>query len=270
MQRLNILLSPDAVSAAIFDPAVEGSLQYARIPAGPGSTYVKVVEDAVYSHPELLAEYGAVDIYIDTPRFMVLPRDVAADDAAVRGIADSLYPSERLNAVCACAEVPPFHDEDGGAAYVAVFVEPALEGFLRRTFVQARIMHRIVPLTRYFEASGRFLGNAGKIHVHRRAGAVDVIAFDGKGLAMANTFATPGGDADALYFVLAAARDMGFDADNDRMMCSGEAAVRDRLMASLKPYANFVMPVVFPTAALHLGADVASVPFELLSLSLCE
>ena len=264
MQRLNILLNRDSIDAINFDPAVDESLQRITAPMTTAASYVKSVEDAIYTHPELTDDYDAIDVYIDTER------SVAEDAAALRDIADSLYPSERLNVVCTCAEVPPFHGDDGGEAFAAMFIEPALEGFLRRTFVQARIMHRMVPLTRYFEACGRLLGNAGKMHIHRRADAVDIIAFDGKGLSMANTFATAGGDDDAVYYALAAAKDLGFDADNDRMMCSGEAALRDRLMARLKPYVNFVMPVIFPTTALHLGAEAAQVPFELLSLTLCE
>ncbi len=269
MQRLNILLNRDSIDAVCFDPAVEESLQRITIPMTTAASYVKSVEDAIYTRPELTDDYDAIDVYIDTERYIMVPRSVAEDAAAMRDIADSLYPSERLNIVCTCAEVPPFHS-DGGEAFVAMFLEPALEGFLRRTFVQARIMHRMVPLTRYFEACGRLLGNAGKMHIHRRTNAVDIIAFDGKGLTMANTFATAGGDDDALYYALAAAKDLSFDADNDRMMCSGEAALRDRLMARLKPYVNFVMPVIFPTTALHLGAESAQVPFELLSLTLCE
>lgn len=270
MQRLNILLNRDSIDAVNFDPAVEESLQRITAPMTTAASYVKSVEDAIYTHPKLTDDYDAIDVYIDTERYTIVPRSVAEDSAAMRDIADSLYPSERLNVVCTCAEVPPFHGDDGGEAFAAMFIEPALEGFLRRTFVQARIMHRMVPLTRYFEACGRLLGNAGKMHIHRRADAVDIIAFDGKGLSMANTFATAGGDDDAVYYALAAAKDLGFDADNDRMMCSGEAALRDRLMARLKPYVNFVMPVIFPTTALHLGAEAAQVPFELLSLTLCE
>lgn len=270
VQRLNILLNRDSIDAINFDPAVDESLQRITAPMTTAASYVKSVEDAIYTHPELTDDYDAIDVYIDTERYTIVPRSVAEDAAAMRDIADSLYPSERLNVVCTCAEVPPFHGDDGGEAFAAMFIEPALEGFLRRTFVQARIMHRMVPLTRYFEACGRLLGNAGKMHIHRRADAVDIIAFDGKGLSMANTFATAGGDDDAVYYALAAAKDLGFDADNDRMMCSGEAALRDRLMARLKPYVNFVMPVIFPTTALHLGAEAAQVPFELLSLTLCE
>ena len=270
MQRLNILLNRDTIDAVSFDPSVEGSLQRITVPLTPAANYVKSVEDAIYTRPELTDDYDAIDVYIDTERYTMVPRSVAEDTAAMRDIADDLYPSERLNVICTCAEVPPFHVDDAGEAFAAMFVQPALEGFLHRTFVQARIMHRMVPLTRYFEACGRLLGNAGKMHIHRRADAVDVIAFDGKGLTMANTFATAGGDDDAVYYTLAAAKDLGFDADNDRMMCSGEAPLRDRLMARLKPYVNFVMPVIFPTTALHLGAEAAQVPFELLSLTLCE
>lgn len=270
MQRLNILLNRDSIDAVCFDPAVEGSLQRITVPLAPAASYIKSVEDAIYTRPELPGDYDAIDVYIDTERYIMVPRSVAEDAASMRDIADSLYPSERLNVICSCAEVPPFHGDDGDEAFVAMFIEPALDGFLRRTFVQARIMHRMVPLTRYFEACGRLLGNAGKMHIHRRAEAVDIIAFDGKGLTMANTFATAGGEDDAVYYALAAAKDLGFDADNDRMMCSGDAALRDRLMARLKPYINFVMPVIFPTTALHLGAEAAQLPFELLSLTLCE
>lgn len=269
MLRLNILLRQDSIEAVTFDPSIEGSLQHCSVSLAPNSSYIKAIEDTIYSTPELLGEYDATDVYIDTPRFTIVPRTVSDDAQTIRRIADDLYPAERLNVISTCAEVPPFHSEDGGEAFVAMFIEPALEGFLRRTFVQARIMHRIVPLTRYFEACGRLLGNAGKMHVHRRNDAIDIIAFDGKGLTMANTF-TATEDDNALYYTLAAAKDIGFDADNDRILCSGDTAARDRLMARLKSYVNLVMPVIFPTTALHLGADAAKVPFELLSLTLCE
>ena len=83
MQRLNILLSRDAIDAVYFDPSVEESLQRVTIHPAPAASYVKSIEDAIYTHPELLSDYDAIDVYIDTERYIMVPRSVAEDAAAI-------------------------------------------------------------------------------------------------------------------------------------------------------------------------------------------
>ena len=83
MQRLNILLNRDSIDAINFDPAVEESLQRITAPMTTAASYVKSVEDAIYTHPELTDDYDAIDVYIDTERYTIVPRSVAEDAAAL-------------------------------------------------------------------------------------------------------------------------------------------------------------------------------------------
>jgi hypothetical protein len=125
-----------------------------------------------------------------------------------------------------------------------------------------------VPLCRYFGIKNR-LGNAGKFHIHLSDESIDIIAYGADGLLMANTFASTDVNDD-LYYVLAAARSLDFDNNNDQMLLSGNAARREALIPLLRRYISYVMPVIFPSAMFKAGKDSLSAPFELITLPLCE
>ena len=92
----------------------------------------------------------------------------------------------------------------------------------------------------------------------------------GKGrLLMANTFDYRSPD-DAAYYVLHAWQSFGFDALADEILLSGEKSRRDQITPLLRKYVNYVIPAIFPAAAMRIGHDAVRAPYHLILLALCE
>lgn len=263
--RLALLVRDDSVDVAVMPTAGDdgdGTAVFRHLPLTARTTSLtRAVEELVYDNPLLLCDFGRMDVLFDTARFLVVPQDRADDDRAEEML-ETMYPDFAFEPVT--SDVP-------GGAVIAAAVEADVERFAGRTFAEARRMHRLVPLVRYFGSRPR-TSSGGRMYIHLTPGRVDVIAFkDGK-LMTANTFSAPE-ETDALYFILASASNLGFDDGEDRMMLSGDPALREALLPQLRKYYPHAMPAIFPASMLcgSVGdEEPVDAPFELLALSLCE
>ena len=132
-----------------------------------------------------------------------------------------------------------------------------LLAFLRRTFNNPAIYPPIAPLSRYFYDSSR-IGHSGKIYVNIRRDSLDLLAFTGSRLELANTFAFRE-SADAIYYIMSV-----------RKMLMDRDALRDEITAVLREYAGYVMPVVYPATLVRAPKDVLKAPFDLIITPQCE
>lgn len=253
---LAVCVHDDAMDVAIMSKTEDNSLIWRHIPFDSAAASVcRAFEDAVYANPLLLVpELGSKVILIDTPRFLVIPEE-RADEDSVAGMLADIYPAMSMEV---------FASSVGGGAVIATAVDSRVAGFIGRSFPGAVVAHRLVPLCRYFGAANR-TGNSGKMHVHLRRDTVDVIAFEGGRLLMANTFSAPHVN-DVLYFTVAAARSLDFDDTSDRMLVSGDAGRRQLLAQSLCTYIPGAVPAIFPSDMFRAGRDAMDAPFELMAL----
>ena len=152
---------------------------------------------------------------------------------------------------------------------VAVKMQSQLLAFLRRTFNNPAIYPPIALLSRYFYDSSR-IGHSGKIYVNIRRDSLDLLAFTGSRLELANTFAFRE-SADAIYYIMSV-RKMLMDRDGDdrELLIAGDDALRDEITAVLREYAGYVMPVVYPATLVRAPKDVLKAPFDLIITPQCE
>ncbi len=242
-----VMGEPDMISASL------------RYDAGIDSR-AAALEELVYANPLLLAQFAKTDILLRTTAFQVLPPAVAGDDDAVEALLD-LLPHPDGRPVSFVSEL----DEHNS---VVTFADRGVANFLARTFFNMKPESHLSVLGRYFTHQSR-LGNSGKMYVNIGAEQMDILAFDSKGLSMANTFACASDD-NAAYYVLAAARTVGFDLNSDELLIAGDPERRTALMAALREFANYVMPAIFPATAYRGVRNAMQIPFELIVLPLCE
>lgn len=251
--RLVLIAGRGCIDAVTMPLVGAAHMSWQQAHTAPGTPAHTALADFLYANRGLLADFSAVDVLVDTPRMTVVPpgmsdRQIAEDFAA-------LYPAEDLDIFAD----PVF--ATGQSPRMAMAVDPALPGFLRRTYANPRIMHRLTPPVRFFGLKSR-LGNSGKLHVHLRNGSTSVIAFGANGtLLMANTFVTKS-HVDALYYALAAAQRFEYDHDADRTFVSGDTALRQKLMPLLRRYIPAAMPAIFPAALFKSGPAAMQAPFE--------
>lgn len=263
--RMALRVSPEALDMVIVSRVNDNALIWRRLPMpdsadSDGAISVRSLEEVVYDNRLLLSDFAAVDVLIDTPRFMAIPNETAADTGKVEEIFGSLYPDDEQDVIVSRAT------DDAAIAFSA---DPALTAFLRRTFgAGVRISHVIAPLVRFFAIKTR-LGNNGKLHLHMDGRRATLIAFGREGLLMANTFRVNAAE-DAVFYTLTAAHHLGFDNATDRVIVSGDSDLRDSVLPLLRRSLSYVMPLIFPSDIFKLGRDALRAPFELIALPLID
>ena len=207
----------------------------------------KVIEEAVYAAPSLLGDYAQTVVVVDTPRFTLVPEDVAADAEALAAICGLMWPGEAQEAATVSAAA-------GGVAVVAA-VDPALSGFVSRTFGRATIVHRMAALCRFFASLSRPVNNVRLYANFASPARLDIIAMTADTLLMANSFDCNDAD-DAVYYIMAAVKDCGFDQLDDELLLSGDGDSCLKITGPLRRYVNSVMPLLLPE-------NVKNCPLEL-------
>lgn len=262
--RMALELSPGVLHAVITSTVADSSLVYRRLPLDNSLPLHKALEEIVYATPELLADYGKIDILVDNESYTLVPEEISCDNAA---IAD-------MTQLCKDEDEEPVVEADGpvaGAKVVWAMPEKARQ-FLARTFRNAPVSHSMSMLLRYWSRKDD-MSNRVKVFAYLTDGTprrIDLAAFDAGGHLVMATSKTWAADTDALYYILASARPAGFDAATDELLLCGDSALRMALTPLLSRYVRHVMPLIFPSAAMRAGKEAFKAPFPLIILPLCE
>ena len=272
--RLALMIDSEALSAVIYSTVEDSSLRHIRIALDQSATNKeKALEDAVYSHPFLLSDFGRVDCVVCTERFTLLPSEIASDtdtiEAACRlaGLTAADSPDEECNAALH-ADTPSV-----AGACVTWAIDENIDRFIARTFRNPSLRHHLTPMLQYFGAKTA-AGNTSKAYVHLSKGSrqnrADIMLFRSDGRPASVSSLTFDNMEDVTYHVLAAARDAGMDTAGDQFMLCGDSTLRENLTQSLRRFATYVMPVIFPSALFRAGRDAVDAPFPLVILPFCE
>lgn len=256
--RLAMRVGAQALDVAINTPLEDHALIYRHFDLDAGMEPLAAFEDLIYDNPLLLADFGKVDVLIDTPRFTLVPSEIHSDEVRA-DIVQAIWPDPSLATLA--QELPT-----GDTLLMAA--DAGLVSFVRRTFPEGRILHPIGVLATYFAArSGQ--GNASKLFCRLRPGGVDMVGMAQGRLAVA-TQAEATTPEDMAYFILATAQTCGMSLDADELCLYGHADLREQVAPLLRPLARYVMPVIFPSEIFKAGKDALQAPFELMILPLCE
>lgn len=256
--RLGMRVSRQAVDVAINTPLEDHALIYRHFDLAPGMEPLAAFEDLIYDNPLLLADFGKVDVLIDTPRFTLVPSEIRSEDMRA-DIVQAIWPDP---------DVATLAQELPTGETLLMAVPSGLLSFVRRTFLEGRILHPIGVLATYF-AAGSQHGTASKLYCRLRPGAVDMLGFTHGRLTVATTAEAPTVD-DMAYFILATAQTYGLNLDTDEICLCGNPELREQVTPMLRQFARYVMPVIFPSEIFKAGKDALRAPFELMILPLCE
>lgn len=274
--RLALMLDENMLDAVIYSTVEDSSLRHLRIELPQTAPSLeKALEEAVYSHPFLLADYGRVDFMVRTERFTLVPAEVASDADALEAACTLAALTAAAGPADECARTlhadPP---TASGGPCVVWALDENVDRFVARTFRNPALQHHLTPMLRYFTTKAA-AGNTSKvyIHLHRRsntARVADIMAFGANGRPTSVTSIATENVEDVAYQAMAAARAAGFDCDSDQFMLCGDSSLRDELTRSLRRFAAYVMPVIFPSAVFRAGGEAIGAPFPLVILPLCE
>jgi len=253
---LLVMIEGMQVKYILHTPSVEGSLIIGQVSCTDAT--LQSLEDAIYDTPVLLGEYRSVKVLVHSDHFVLLPVQTTPDDCQL--LVSQAFPGDDGDVVV--GELP------GGQAKLACLVQPGLQAFLGRTFNYPEVYHHLFPLCGYYRELNHGT-ELSRMFLNLRATGMDMAIYCGGNLQCANSYAFENAD-DAAYFALNAWRTHGLDQLTDELQLTGDNDVRAAMTPVLRQYVKFVMPAVYPAAAMRLGRNAMQAPLELILLALCE
>jgi len=190
---------------------------------------------------------------------LLLPGGTTDDQA--RTLLRATYPSDDGDA-CVC-QLP--HN----GLTMAWTLPRGMQAFLGRTFNYPAVYHPLYPLCEHCRTVA---GGTTRMVLNLHERSMDMVIHDREGnLLTANSYAFNHAE-DAAYLALHAWRTHGMDQLADELQLMGDGAPRAAITPLLRKYVKYVMPAIYPAAALRLGRNAMQAPLELilLALLLCE
>lgn len=254
--ELLVSVEDKQVSYILYTPAVAGSLAMGQVPV-TGDT-LQSLEDAIYDTPELLNEYKRVRVVVHSQHFVLLPQETDDDDCMM--LVRHAFPEDDGDAaVCALP---------GNGVKIVYLMPRGMQAFLGRTFNYPQLFHHLLPLCEYFNGENHGT-DLSRMFLNLSAENMDMAIYRKGKLVCANTYTFTNAD-DAAYFALNAWRANGLDQLTDELQLTGDADMRAAMTPLMREYVKFVMPAVYPAAAMQLGRNAMQAPLELILLALCE
>lgn len=254
--ELLVSIDDQRVDYILFTPAVSGSLLIGHVSRTDDS--LKALEDAVYDTPVLLNEYKRVRVVVHSRHFVLFPADTAQDDCVQ--LLRTAFPADDGDAaVCAL----PLND-----VKIAYLMPRGLQAFLGRTLNCTDLYHHLYPLCEHFKGLNRS-NDISRMFLNLTAETMDVAIYRKGAFLCANSYRFTNAQ-DAAYFALNAWRTHGLDQLTDEMQLTGDRTMRAAMAPVLREFVKFVMPAVYPAAAMQLGRNAMQAPLELVLQALCE
>ncbi len=254
--ELLVSIEDKQVNYILYTPTVANSLIVGDVAWSGGS--LQELEDAIYDTPEILNEYKRVRVVVHSRHFVLLPGETGDDDC--RTLVRQAFPNDDGDVeVCAMPR---------NGVKIAYLMPRGMQAFLGRTFNYPSVLHHMAPLCEHFMELNNG-GDLSRMFLHLNSDSMDVAVYRKGQLACANNYVFTNAD-DAVYYAINAWRTFGLDQLTDELQLLGDNAMQSTITPLLREYVKYVMPAVFPAAAMQMGRNAMQAPLELILLALCE
>ena len=254
--ELLVAIGDQQLDYILYAPAVAGSLQMGH--ASRTDDSLQALEDATYDTPDLLNDYKRVRVVVHSQHFVLLPMETSDEDCAE--LVRTAFPADDGEAaVCALPQ---------NGVKIAYLMPRGMQAFLGRTFSFPEVYHHLFPLCEYFKSLNRS-DDLSRMFLNLNAESMDVAIYRKGAFLCANSYQFTNAH-DAAYFALNAWRTHGLDQLTDELHLMGDNTMRAAMTPMLREFVKFVMPAVYPAAAMQLGRNAMQAPLELILQALCE
>lgn len=247
--RCAMEINAGSIEVALFPPVATERVIHTTIQLNPEAPYhEKSVQEAFYANPFLLSDFKAVDVLFGCDSAMFVPSAVTAQ-AGVEAVYSAGGGETGGKKILDCA-LP-------GDMVLVYAVDAWLYGFVRRTFFNVRVAHRLAPLV------SRALNTPAVLAVVE-SGRLDIVATAESRLFLARSlcYRTP---QDATYYIIAARKSLGLPADVP-LSLAGAGDDAQTVAGYLSRYCETPQQVAPPQIAAVLDKDSAAMPQSLLAL----
>ena len=219
---------------------------------------LQALEDTVYNTPLLLNEYKRVRVIVHSQHFVLFPAET--DDEDCIALLRQAFPGDDGDvAVCPM----PLN-----GVKIAYLMPRGLQAFLGRTFNYPIVYHHLFPLCEHFKGLDHD-DDVSRMFLNMEEGRMDLAIYRDGELHCANSYGFTS-HQDAVFFALKAWRSYGLDQLTDELQLMGDRELCATLTPELRQFVKYVMPAVFPAAAMRLGHNAMQAQLELILLALCE
>lgn len=255
LPSLYLLVDAHGIDYFVYNRDADSRVGHLNIDTDAAPSTLKAIEDTVYDNPFLLDDYRQCRIVVRAPHFSLLPPEYAhRDDDARRAHRATATGADRDIIVAACRD---------GQPVVAWEMEKDVYHFLQRSFNSPPVVHHLIPLIDRCRSLSE-IASTRRLYINLHDDhTTDIIALDSEArLTLANSVDTPSAP-DAAYFALNTWRLLGYDAQADQLVISGDSKHKSELTELLRKYIAHVDIAMPPADVLKLGVAAAKAPLEL-------
>ena len=252
-RRLVIRVGHDTLS---FSTTEGGEVIYEPYPLNSSISVAANMREALQNVDMLREAYGRVLVMVDSPVLMI-PVDLFDEE-----LAEEQY----FHAFTRQGMLTVRHTVLADLKSVAVFtVAKDLHTVLADRFGEVRYVAALTPVWSHLNQRS-YTGMHGKLYAYVHEKRIDVFSFAQNRFKFCNSYAVHS-PQDAVYYMLAAWKQLGLEPDHDELFLMGDMADSDALKQELKRFIKRVY-VVNPAGEFNrvAVAQIPGIPYDLVTL----
>lgn len=253
--RLVMEIDADRIEVAMHPPVATERVIYTSLMLNPDApSHEKAVQEAIYANPVVLSDFKGVDVVFDTDSAMFVPGQLLDKVGA-----EPLYA-----AGAGCGEVSGsgkvLSDGLPGGISAVYAVDKGLYGFIRRTFFNVAVRHRLSPIV------AKAMNTPG-LHAVVEPGRLDLIAISPTGLMLAHTvrYRSP---QDATYYIIATRKSV--ELGDTPLLIAGYGPEAEQICGYVERYCGPVTRPGLPEIGAVMQRDAAAMPQSISAILSCE
>ena len=253
-------ISSEGYSFSIYNPVEDGSFFYHEIEKRIDKDVFSAFEDFCYENEFLMGTFRKIFVINNTPDFTFIPTNVFNEKKKEEFFQFNFSENENKILVqhLRKPELTILHG-----------IQERVFDFFNRTFTDVQFVHHFSPLLSYFGERTR-LGNAHRLIVNMQNKGLDIMYFAPSGdFIFANHFKYNHLN-DAVYYIFFIWKQLNLNQLKDFVYIAGNSSLKPDLITQVQKYVRNVFPVNITPSEHFLGLLNERIPFELLSLTLCE
>ena len=210
-QRIIIRIGQNSLSFAVADPSAEGGIAFEPYVLKSNMSLSANLREAFQRSPLLSRDFQQAQVVVDAPALLVPVSEFDENQA------ETLYQHAFASDLNASVEQSVIvHNELEKLNAVTIFkMNSDLRLVIGDHFTDVRYNHLMQAVWTHFYAQN-FTGTSGKLFAYLHDKRLDVFSFDMSRFRFSNAFEV-GNSRDAVYFLLAVWKQLGFDAQNDEI-----------------------------------------------------
>ena len=247
-------------SFSMYDPAEKGSFFYHEIERISGEDAFSDFENFYYENEFLSNLYRKVFVINNTSGFTFVPTNVF-DEKKKNDLLRFNFSGNEDRVLIQNMRKPEITILHG--------MRENVFDFFSRTYINLHFVHHLSPLLSYFSEIVH-LGNANRLIINMQNKGLDIMYFNPSGdFIFANHFKYNHLN-DAVYYIFFVWKQFDLEQLKDFVYVAGNSSQKTDLIKQLQKYVHNVFPVNITPSDHFLGLNTHHIPFELLSLTLCE